>query len=91
MFLFITRIVCPGYQDFVPEHNQRNKENKGYEVLSDVMERANRWVARQQGVRFTNLQTISIKLKKSRTSRTLLCRNINVSSKLAFIVMIMII
>ena len=82
MLFFITCIVCSGYQDFVPEHNQRNKENKGYEVLSDVMERANRWVARQQGVRFTNLQTISIKLKKSRTSWTLHFRNIIVPYKL---------
>ena len=57
-----------GYQDFVPEHNQRNQENGGYEVFSDVMQKANRWVARQQGVRFTNIQTFFVKLKKSKFS-----------------------
>lgn len=54
-----------GYQDFVPSRTNRSKENKGYELYADLMDRAMRWIARQQGVRFTNLQTISIKIKKS--------------------------
>jgi hypothetical protein len=53
-----------GYQDFVPEKTTRSKDNRGYELYSDVMDRAARWIARQQGVRFTNLQTIPIKIKK---------------------------
>lgn len=54
-----------GYQDFVPEHDQRHADNKGFEVCSEVMDKAARWVARQQGVRFTNVQTLSLKYKKS--------------------------
>ncbi|KAK2170016.1 hypothetical protein LSH36_5g17042 [Paralvinella palmiformis] len=53
-----------GYQDFVPEHDQRHADNKGFEVCSEVMDKAARWVARQQGVRFTNVQTLSLKYKK---------------------------
>lgn len=68
-------ILCPmegyesiGYQDFVPSRTNRNKENKGYELYADLMDRATRWVARQQRVRFTNVQTISIKIKKNVSS-----------------------
>lgn len=53
-----------GYQDFVPSRTNRSKENKGYELHSDVMDRAARWIARQQGVRFTGVQTIKLKIKK---------------------------
>jgi hypothetical protein len=53
-----------GYQDFIPEKTARSKDNRGYELHSDVMERAGMWIARQQGVRFTNLQTVPIKFKK---------------------------
>lgn len=57
-----------GYQDFVPSRTNRNKENKGYELYADLIDRATRWIARQQGVRFTNIQTISIKIKKNVSS-----------------------
>ncbi|KAI0217195.1 hypothetical protein LSAT2_030924 [Lamellibrachia satsuma] len=56
-----------GYQDFVPEYNRRNKENKGYELFSDVMQRASRWIASQQSVRFTNVDTINVKAKRHTT------------------------
>lgn len=59
-------IVMPsiGFQDFIPDKTVRSKDNRGYELHSDVMERAGRWIARQQGVRFTNVQTVPIKIKK---------------------------
>jgi len=53
-----------GYQDFIPDKNDRNAENEGYEIFSDVGQRVSQWLARQQGVRFTNLQTVRLKLKK---------------------------
>ncbi|ELU18788.1 hypothetical protein CAPTEDRAFT_229337 [Capitella teleta] len=53
-----------GFQDFVPVKNQRNKDNKGYELFSELMERGARWIVRQQGVRFTNMQTLPVKIKK---------------------------
>ena len=62
-FIAIESIVA-GYQDFVPEYNRRNKENKGYELFSDVMQRASRWITSQQSVRFTNTATINVKVKK---------------------------
>lgn len=57
-----------GYQDFVPSRTNRNKDNKGFELYADLMDRATRWIARQQGVRFTNVQTIGVKIKKNVTS-----------------------
>lgn len=57
-----------GYQDFVPSRTNRNKDNRGYELFADVMDRACRWVARQQGVSFKNIQTIPVKLKKTGVS-----------------------
>ena len=58
-------LVVLGYQDFIPEQKKRNKENKGYELFSDMMGRAGRWIASQQGVRFTNVHSINVKLKNS--------------------------
>ena len=55
-----------GFKDFIPEHNRRNQENKGYEVFYDMMQRATQWVARQQGVRFISIQTLDVKIKKSK-------------------------
>jgi len=57
--------VLTGYQDFVPQCTNRSQENKGYEMFSEVMDRASDWVAQQRSVRFTNLQTVQAKIKKS--------------------------
>ena len=57
-------LLLLGYQDFLPAKTNRSKENRGFELYSDLMDRAARWIARQQGVRFTNIQTVAVKIKK---------------------------
>lgn len=65
IMMFQCSMFCKsGYKDFIPERNQRNSDNNGYELFTELMDLANRWVTRQQGVRFTNLQSLSVKLKK---------------------------
>ena len=58
--------LVSAYKDFVPEHNRQCQENNGYEVFSNVMNKASNWVARQQGVRFCNVATVMVKSKKSK-------------------------
>lgn len=54
-----------GYQDFVPSRTNRSKENRGFELFGDVMDRSSRWIARQQAVQFVNVQSINVKIKKN--------------------------
>ncbi len=56
--------IFQGFQDFIPDKTIRSKDNRGYELFSDVMDRAGQWIAQQRGVRFTNVQTVPIKIKK---------------------------
>ena len=51
------------YQDFIPIKSGCNKENKGYELFTEVADRAARWVVRKGGVRFINPQVVNVKLK----------------------------
>ena len=50
----------------MPRLTNRSQENSGFEVFSEVLERAALWVAQQRGVRFTNVQTVNAKVKKGR-------------------------
>ncbi|CAH1777462.1 unnamed protein product [Owenia fusiformis] len=50
-------------KDFIPVYNQKSKQNAGYELFNEVLERASRWISHHDGYKFINLQSIPMKDK----------------------------